>query len=103
IGVFAAGTGVAGAAAVSPGAADEASVDAPKAAAACPSARLGCGTCKCKSSANYTRAACDNLRVSKMVAALRGANPYLLLTLTPLFWACNTIVGRGLATDVPPM
>ena len=38
-----------------------------------------------------------------MVAALRGANPYLLLTLTPLFWACNTIVGRGLAEDVPPM
>jgi len=41
--------------------------------------------------------------VSKTVAALRGANPYLLLTLTPLFWACNTVVGRGLATDVPPM
>jgi drug/metabolite transporter (DMT)-like permease len=41
--------------------------------------------------------------VSKTVSALRGANPYLLLTLTPLFWACNTIVGRGLASQVPPM
>jgi drug/metabolite transporter (DMT)-like permease len=30
-------------------------------------------------------------------------SPYLLLTLTPLFWACNWIIGRGLATDVPPM
>jgi drug/metabolite transporter (DMT)-like permease len=41
--------------------------------------------------------------VSKTVAALRGANPYLLLTLTPLFWAFNTIIGRGLAAQVPPM
>jgi drug/metabolite transporter (DMT)-like permease len=30
-------------------------------------------------------------------------SPYVLLTLTPLFWACNWIVGRGLAADVPPM
>jgi drug/metabolite transporter (DMT)-like permease len=36
-------------------------------------------------------------------SAPRGANPYLLLTLTPLFWACNWIVGRGLAADIPPM
>jgi len=41
--------------------------------------------------------------VSTTVPALRGANPYLLLALTPLFWACNWIVGRGLASDVPPM
>ena len=41
--------------------------------------------------------------MSKTVAALRGANPYLLLTLTPLFWAFNTIIGRGLAAQVPPM
>jgi drug/metabolite transporter (DMT)-like permease len=41
--------------------------------------------------------------VTKSVPALRGANPYLLLTLTPLFWSCNLIVGRGLAADVPPM
>jgi len=39
----------------------------------------------------------------KPFPALRGASPYLLLTLTPLFWACNMIVGRALATDVPPM
>ncbi|NDP41280.1 MAG: DMT family transporter [Aromatoleum sp.] len=32
-----------------------------------------------------------------------AANPYLLLTLTPLFWAGNWIVGRGLAPDIPPM
>jgi drug/metabolite transporter (DMT)-like permease len=30
-------------------------------------------------------------------------SPYVLLTLTPLFWACNWIVGRGFAVDVPPM
>jgi drug/metabolite transporter (DMT)-like permease len=41
--------------------------------------------------------------VSKKVFALAGANPYLLLTLTPLFWACNVIVGRGLSPDIPPM
>lgn len=35
--------------------------------------------------------------------AHRGASPYLLLTLVPLFWACNWIVGRGLAQDIPPM
>jgi drug/metabolite transporter (DMT)-like permease len=32
-----------------------------------------------------------------------AVSPYLLLTLTPFFWACNWIVGRGLATDIPPM
>jgi len=31
------------------------------------------------------------------------ASPYLLLTLTPFFWSCNWIVGRGLSADVPPM
>jgi drug/metabolite transporter (DMT)-like permease len=36
-------------------------------------------------------------------ASFRRANPYLLLTLTPLFWACNWILGRGLATDIPPL
>ena len=30
-------------------------------------------------------------------------SPYLLLTLTPFFWACNWIVGRGLHDDVPPL
>lgn len=32
-----------------------------------------------------------------------GASPYLLLTLAPLFWSCNWIVGRGFAHDVPPL
>ena len=26
-----------------------------------------------------------------------------MLTLTPFFWACNWIIGRGLAADIPPM
>jgi len=30
-------------------------------------------------------------------------SPYLLLTLTPFFWACNWIIGRGLAHDIPPL
>jgi len=33
----------------------------------------------------------------------RGVSPYVLLTLTPFFWACNWIIGRGLATSIPPM
>ncbi len=32
-----------------------------------------------------------------------GVSPYLLLTLTPLFWSCNWIIGRGLHEDVPPL
>lgn len=31
------------------------------------------------------------------------ANPYLLLTLTVLFWSGNMVVGRGIRADVPPM
>lgn len=31
-----------------------------------------------------------------------AATPYLLLTLAPLFWACNWIIGRSLAVEVPP-
>jgi drug/metabolite transporter (DMT)-like permease len=49
------------------------------------------------------RLACDNGRVSLPAPKSRAANPFLLLTLTPLFWACNWVVGRGLANDVPPM
>ena len=30
-------------------------------------------------------------------------SPYVLLTLAPLFWSCNWIVGRGLSHDVPPL
>lgn len=33
----------------------------------------------------------------------RFANPYLLLTLTSLFWAGNMVIGRGLREAVPPM
>jgi drug/metabolite transporter (DMT)-like permease len=36
-------------------------------------------------------------------ASVRSASPYLLLTLTPFFWACNWIVGRGLYAEIPPM
>lgn len=32
-----------------------------------------------------------------------AANPYLLLTLTALFWAGNMVIGRGLREAVPPM
>ena len=41
--------------------------------------------------------------MNSAIAALRGASPYLLLALAPLFWACNWIVGRALAPEVPPM
>lgn len=50
--------------------------------------------------------ACDNRRVPSPVPAparIFGANPYLLLALTPLFWAVNWVFGRGLAPDIPPM
>ena len=30
-------------------------------------------------------------------------HPYLLLTLTALFWSGNIVVGRGLRADVPPV
>ncbi|MGL5631842.1 MAG: DMT family transporter [Azovibrio sp.] len=33
----------------------------------------------------------------------RLCNPYLLLTLTALFWAGNMVTGRGLRADVPPI
>lgn len=36
-------------------------------------------------------------------AGARRVSPYLLLTLAPLFWSCNWIVGRALHHDVPPM
>ncbi len=35
--------------------------------------------------------------------AAHGATPYLLLTLPPLFWASNWIIGRALHNEVPPM
>jgi drug/metabolite transporter (DMT)-like permease len=47
----------------------------------------------------------DNGRMATTSARSRAhvASPYLLLTLTPFFWACNWIIGRGLATSIPPM
>lgn len=33
----------------------------------------------------------------------RLANPYLLLTLTALFWSGNMVVGRGVRGDIPPL
>ncbi|PKO89380.1 MAG: EamA/RhaT family transporter, partial [Betaproteobacteria bacterium HGW-Betaproteobacteria-10] len=30
-------------------------------------------------------------------------NPYLLLTLTVLFWSGNMVIGRGVRADLPPM
>ncbi len=30
-------------------------------------------------------------------------NPYVLLTLTSLFWAGNMVIGRGMRADVPPI
>src|SRR5215831_14061373 len=32
----------------------------------------------------------------------QAVSPFLLLTLTPFFWACNWIIGRGLHADIPP-
>jgi len=43
------------------------------------------------------------MAVSSARAASRSVSPYLLLTLTPFFWACNWIVGRGLYAQMPPM
>lgn len=43
------------------------------------------------------------MTVPSLSVARRTASPYLLLTLTPFFWACNWIVGRALYRDIPPM
>ena len=37
------------------------------------------------------------------MSARRNVSPYVLLTLAPLFWAGNWIIGRGLHADIPPM
>jgi drug/metabolite transporter (DMT)-like permease len=34
---------------------------------------------------------------------LRLSHPYLLLTLTALFWSGNMVIGRGIRADVPPL
>ena len=33
----------------------------------------------------------------------RFANPYLLLTLTALFWSSNMVIGRAIRADIPPL
>ena len=43
------------------------------------------------------------MSASRAPSIITGRNPYLLLTLTPFFWSCNWIIGRGLASDIPPM
>src|SRR5437870_10066650 len=40
---------------------------------------------------------------SSAPAQARHVSPFLLLTLTPFFWACNWIIGRGMSTSMPPM
>lgn len=45
-------------------------------------------------------------RPASAASAARGrfhASPYLLLSLTPLLWACNWVIGRSLYHDIPPM
>jgi len=37
------------------------------------------------------------------LARLRDSSPYLLLTLTPLFWAGNWVLGRAMRHDMPPV
>ena len=43
------------------------------------------------------------MTTTTVAAPRRGVSPYLLLTLTPFFWSCNWIIGRGLHEDVPPL
>ena len=38
-----------------------------------------------------------------MIAPRLYTNPYLLLTLTALFWSGNMVLGRGIRGDVPPL
>lgn len=49
------------------------------------------------------RPACNNAAVSVPPRVSLPASPYLLLTLAPLLWAGNWIVGRAFASDIPPM
>jgi drug/metabolite transporter (DMT)-like permease len=43
------------------------------------------------------------MAIPSAASPARSVSPYLLLTLTPFFWACNWIVGRGLHAEIPPM
>ena len=127
--MVAAMSGVAGAAAIEPCAA--ASCNDGTAAATAPAAGWAEGTCNCESNVDYTwgreredttadprrrirlppqsasrtgRPPCDNCRMRvRKRPGIAGVSPFLLLTLAPLFWAGNWIIGRGFAPDIPPM
>src|SRR5438093_1668622 len=43
------------------------------------------------------------MAIPSAASPARAVSPYLLLTLTPFFWACNWIVGRGLHAEIPPL
>src|SRR5437879_9126234 len=43
------------------------------------------------------------MAIPSAASPARAVSPYLLLTLTPLFWACNWILGRGLHAEIPPL
>jgi len=43
------------------------------------------------------------MAIPSAASSARAVSPYLLLTLTPFFWACNWIAGRGLHSQIPPM
>src|SRR5436305_10398611 len=43
------------------------------------------------------------MAIPSAASPARAVSPYLLLTLTPFFWACNWIVGRGLHAEIPPI
>src|SRR3989442_15886487 len=43
------------------------------------------------------------MAIPSAASSARAVSPYLLLTLTPFFWACNWIVGRGLHAEIPPL
>jgi drug/metabolite transporter (DMT)-like permease len=45
----------------------------------------------------------DNRTMPSDLPRRRRIPPYVLLTLAPLFWACNWIAGRGLAHEIPPL
>ena len=40
---------------------------------------------------------------TKLLDWFRSPSPYLLLTLTSLFWAANWVVGRAMRNDMPPI
>ena len=44
-----------------------------------------------------------NLQNSPSFRWLRTPSPYLLLSLTSLFWAANWVVGRAMRNDMPPI